>query len=183
MSIASPGNSFFPDGRVLNEAERNRTAGPAAINQSQKGGCPMRTIACAAALILALSFSGNVLADDQSKASASDLKKQAEQTLETAKKYTAQQKELYQKKAETELSELGDRISELKKRSETLRGEALQGLEAKFKDFKEKHKAAEKKLSELKSSTAQAWQDAKTGVDNAVGALKSSYDNILKNFK
>ncbi len=143
----------------------------------------MRTIACAAALILGLSFAGNGRADDQSKASASDLKKQAEQTLETAKKLTVQQKELYQKKAETELSELGDRISALKKKSETLRGEAVQELEAKFKDVKEKQKAAEKKLGELKSSTAQAWQDAKTGLDNAVGSLKRSYDNILKNFK
>lgn len=143
----------------------------------------MRLITCATAMMLALSFAGNGLADDQNKASAAELKKQAEQTLETAKKFTVQQKELYQKKAEAELSELGDRISELKKKSEAIRGEALQGLEAKFKDLKEKHKVAEKKLSELKSSTAQAWQDAKTGLDNAVGTLKRSYDDVLKNFK
>lgn len=135
------------------------------------------------AMLLALSVAGNGFGDDQGQTSASELKKQAEQTLETAKKLTVQQKELYQKKVEAELRELGDRISELKKKSETVRGEALQELESKFQELKEKQKAAEQKLNELRSSTAQAWQDAKTGLENAVGALKRSYDNVLKQFK
>lgn len=143
----------------------------------------MRIFLWISAMVLALSIAGNGFADDESKASAGELKKQAEQTLETAKKLTVQQKELYQQKVEAELRELGDRISELKKKSETVRGEALQELESKFQELKEKQKAAEQKLNELRSSTAQAWQDAKTGLENAVGALKRSYDNILKNFK
>lgn len=143
----------------------------------------MRMIVWTVALVVGLSISGNGFADDRTKTSASDLKKQAEQTLETAKKFTAEQKEIYQRKAEAELRELGLSIAELKKKSEVVRGEALEQLESKLKELKEKQKVAEKKLSELRSAGAQAWEDAKTGLENAVAALKSSYENIVKQLK
>lgn len=143
----------------------------------------MRMIACTMVLVLSLVIAGNVFADDQDKVSASDVKKQAEQTLEAVKKFTVQHKELYQKKAEEELRDLSERIGELRKKSRTVRSEAMEKLDSQFKDLKDKQTAAEKKLGELRSSTEQAWDDAKKGLENAVGTLKRSYENVLKSFE
>jgi predicted nucleic acid-binding Zn-ribbon protein len=115
--------------------------------------------------------------------SGDELRKQAVGTLETAKKFTEQQKGEYQKKIESELTDLGKRIGELKERAETAKSESLAALQVKIADLRERQKTAENKLGELKSATAQAWTEIKDGLDRAVTDLRKSYENAAGLFK
>jgi len=141
----------------------------------------LRMTVCAA-LVLAVG-QGLCYAQDEDKISPEVIKKQAEKTLESAKKFTLQQKEEYQKKAEAELADLGKRIGELKDKAAEAKGDALTALEARIAELKGKQKAAEDRLKDLRASSAQAWQDMKTGLDGALNELRKTYDSVLKHFK
>lgn len=112
--------------------------------------------------------------------SGEQLKKQASETLDTAKKYTLQQKEEFQKKMEVELQDLSKRFDELKKKADSSKGDALTALEARLADLKSQQKDVEQKLNELKSSTARAWEETKTKVEQAVDTLKKAYEAVGK---
>jgi DNA anti-recombination protein RmuC len=136
---------------------------------------------CVATIIFSGSFQG--LADEETKVSPEDLKKQAESTFETAKKFAEQQKGEYQKKIESELADFAERIGQLKDRAESATGETLAQLRAKMGDLRERQRAAEGRLGQLKSSTEQAWNEMKDGLDRAVGDLRKAYESAAGFFK
>ena len=133
--------------------------------------------------IVCTGSAGKCFADDENKVSGDELRKQAVGTLETAKKFTEQQKGEYQKKIESELTDLGKRIGELKERAETAKSDTLAALQVKIADLRERQKTAENKLGELKSATAQAWTEIKDGLDRAVTDLRKSYESAAGLFK
>lgn len=126
---------------------------------------------------------GSGLAGEDGKVSSDDVRKQAESAFDTAKKYAEQQKAEYQKKIELELGDLGTRIGQLKERAQNATGETLAQLQSKIAELREKQKDAENKLSQLKSSTEQAWNEMREGLDKAVGELKKAYEGAAGFFK
>uniref|UniRef100_A0A7C4ARK4 Uncharacterized protein n=1 Tax=Desulfomonile tiedjei TaxID=2358 RepID=A0A7C4ARK4_9BACT len=140
------------------------------------------SVASVVAVVLVLALGGWGHADE-GKVTGGDVRKQAEETLDAAKKYALQQKAEYQQKVEQELSELGTKIAGLKEKAQTATGESLRALQEKMKDLKDRQAAAEKRLSELKSSTYQAWSEMRDGVDKAVSELKKAYDGAASLFK
>jgi hypothetical protein len=133
--------------------------------------------------VLALVAASIGSAQDAGKGSAQELKKQAEQTVEAARAFTEQQKQELQKKMEAEVKALEKEIGALKKGAETVKGEALDKLLAGIAELNAKHKAAEAKLLELKSSTAQAWLAARATAEKALEDLKKSYETVLQLLK
>jgi hypothetical protein len=121
-----------------------------------------------------------VCAQDKDRSSAAEVTQHAQETFDAAKKYTLEQKDAYQKKLEAELQDLSGRIGELKDKAHTLKGEALVTLQAKLAELKEKQKVAEEKIKELSSSSAQAWEDMKSGAEKAFQDLKKAYDTLSK---
>jgi len=119
----------------------------------------------------------------EEKVSPEAVKKQTEQALDTAKKYTLQQKEEYQKKVEAELNDLSNRIAQLKDKAAGLKGDALKALETHTADLKDKQKIAQDKLKQFEASSAQAWQDLKAGVENSLKDLKKAYESIVEELK
>lgn len=120
---------------------------------------------------------------EEGKVTGGDLKREAGETLDAAKKYALQQKAEYQKKIEQELAELGDRIASLKEKAANATDESLRVMREKMADLRERQATAEKKLAEVKSTTYQAWMEMRDGMDKAVSEVKKAYESASKLFK
>lgn len=120
---------------------------------------------------------------DEGKVTSDEVKKQAGEAFDAAKKYAGQQKADYQQKIEQELAELGDNIVKLKERAKTATGESLKALEERIGDLRERQAAAQKKLGEVKAATEQAWGGLREGMDKALLELKKSYESTIGFFK
>ena len=66
--------------------------------------------------------------------SAEDVKQETKEALDAAKEYALQQKEEYQKKMETKLEELDNRIDKVKAEAKESTEEAKAGLEKRIKE-------------------------------------------------
>jgi len=145
----------------------------------------MKKVTWVAVLMIALLLAvhGVSFGQQEEKISPEAVKKETGEALDAAKKYTLQQKEEYQKKVEAELGDLSKKIGELKARAVGLKGEAVKSLETQMTDLKKKQKVAEDKLKEYESSSSQALQDLKIGLDNSLKELKKAYDGIVGQFK
>jgi archaellum component FlaC len=122
-------------------------------------------------------------ATDEGKVTSDELKKQAGEAIDAARKYAGQQKAEYQQKIEQELAELGENISKLRERAKSATGESLKAIEERIGDLRERQSAAQKKLGEVKAATEQAWSGLKEGMDKAVSELKKSYESAIGLFK
>ena len=94
-----------------------------------------------------------------------------------------QQKEKYQKDAESTLDYLSDKIKDLQAKA----GQAGTDTKARYNEIIEglqkKQGEAQEKLNELKSKSADAWEDVKSGMDAALENLKNSYNDAVSHFK
>ncbi len=115
--------------------------------------------------------------------SSEDVKRETGEALETTKTYLAQQKEKYQKDAESTLSDLNDKIKGLQSKAE----QAGTDTKAKYNEIIEglgkKQGEAQNKLHDLKSKSAAGWEDVKSGMDAALENLKNSYNDAVSHFK
>lgn len=128
------------------------------------------------------SFQGNGFAAEKGVTSSEDVTKQAQQTLDTAKEYTMQQKQEYQKKLESQFAELSKKIDELKAKAKTAKQNVTAKWEDTMSELKKKQEATEKKLPELRSATTKAWGDVKAGLDTAMDDLKKTYEKAKSHF-
>ncbi len=92
---------------------------------------------------------------------------------------TQQLKEDYRQKADQELKDLGMKIKRLKRRADK---QVNKDLAKETKDLEAQKKAADKKLTELGTSTGDAWKDLRHGMDQALKDLKGSVDNAAAQF-
>ncbi len=119
----------------------------------------------------------------ETKVSTEEVKRETGEALETKKTYMAQQKEKYQKDAESTLNYLNDKIKDLQAKA----GQAGTDTKAKYNEIIEglqkKQGEAQDKLNDLKSKSADAWEDVKSGMDAALENLKNSYNEAVSHFK
>lgn len=120
------------------------------------------------------------------KVTAGDVKKEAQEALESAKTYTLQQKEAYQKQVEAKLQEYNRKIQDLQKKASSsasdLTAEGKEKLDQVIENLKKKKQAAGEKLNELKSDSSKAWEAAKSGVDQALHELDKAYERVRSQF-
>src|SRR5213075_1007699 len=98
---------------------------------------------------------------------------------EASKDYAAQKKAEYQKKVESQLDEFTRGIDELKMKAENSGAKAKAELNKEISALEQQKEVVSKKLSELKSSSAEAWEDLKARTDSAMTELKKSYDRAV----
>src|SRR3972149_2214110 len=119
----------------------------------------------------------------ETKASPEDVKRETGEALETTKTYLKQEKEKYQKDAESTLNDLNDKIKGLQSKAE----QAGTDIKAKYNEIieglRKKQGEAQNKLNDLKSKSADAWEDIKSGMDAALENLKKSYNDAVSHFK
>ena len=115
--------------------------------------------------------------------STEDVKRETGETLETKKTYMEQQKEKYQKDAESTLDYLGNKIKDLQAKA----GQAGTDTKSRYSEIieglRKKQGEAQEKLNDLKSKSADAWEDVKSGMDAALENLKNSYNDAVSHFK
>jgi biopolymer transport protein ExbD len=115
-----------------------------------------------------------------------DVKNKAKEAIETAKTYTLQQKEEYQKQMEARLQELDREIRELQagaqSKATALKEESKAQFDQALEELRNKQQAAADKLDKLKSSSGKAWEDMKSGMDSAMGDLSKAFDKARSHF-
>ena len=119
----------------------------------------------------------------ETKASAEDVKRETGEALETTKTYLSQQKEKYQKDAESTLSDLNDKIKGLQSKAEQAGTDTKAKYNEILEGLRKKQEEAQNKLNDLKSKSADAWEDVKSGMDAALENLKNSYSDAVSHFK
>ena len=126
-----------------------------------------------------------VCSGQSQRASTSDEKatKETKDSAEASKDYAARKKAEYQKKIESQLDEFSRGIDELKMKAEQSGAKAKAELNKEIAALEQQKEVVSKKLSELQSSGAEAWEYFKSRVDSAMKELKKSYDRTVSRFK
>ena len=155
----------------------------------QKGRKSMKKIEFVAAICVPLFFmascnnSKKTPEKVETQVSSEDVKRETGEALETTKTYLAQQKEKYQKDAESTLNDLNDKIKGLQSKAEQAGTDTKAKYNEIIEGLRKKQEEAQNKLNDLKSKSADAWEDVKSGMDAALENLKNSYNDAVSHFK
>jgi predicted nucleic acid-binding Zn-ribbon protein len=118
----------------------------------------------------------------QKPVAAKDVKQEAKEAVDTASQYATQRKREFVAKAEHDLADLGTEMDDLKTRARTATAETKAKMDDALHDLEREKAQAEQKLVELKSASADAWQDAKAGFQSALEKLRQSYEKAKQDF-
>lgn len=88
----------------------------------------------------------------------------------------------YQKKVEAELEELEARISLLIAKAKKASAEARIEAKNQMKRVKTRYEEVERKIQDLQSDSKVAWEEVKTGVDEAIRELRDSIEDAIAQF-
>jgi hypothetical protein len=113
-------------------------------------------------------LTASMLLADPPKTTPGDVKKQAAETVDTAKRYANEKKEEFEARITERMKSLRDDVTALKDHAT---GTAKQTADATVKDLEDKENKADAKLSELSKAGAKAWSSLKGGVEQAVDDL------------
>lgn len=155
----------------------------------QKGRKNMKNIEFVVAICVPLFFMTSCTCSKktpekvETQVSSEDVKRETGEALETTKTYLAQQKEKYQKDAESTLNDLNDKIKGLQSKAEQAGTDTKSKYNEIIEGLRKKQGEAQNKLNDLKSKSADAWEDIKSGMDAALENLKNSYNEAVSHFK
>jgi chromosome segregation ATPase len=141
----------------------------------------------AVALLIALGAVPGCGEKDQSQSkpatvSKGDVKKEAKEAYDTTKAYTQEQMQAFREKTETRLDEYGKEIDELQAKAEKLGGDAKAKAEQELAALRQKRDEVSEKLKELSSSSGNAWDQLKSGIDAAMDDLGNAYKKAAAEF-
>lgn len=119
----------------------------------------------------------------QADVTSQEVKQNAAETADSTATYAEQERDKYIRQAHKEIDELRTDIDRLAAQARTARAEAKVKLDKDIKILNEKRDAAAKKLSELQSANAGAWQQLKSGMDRTIEDLKQSFAKARKEFE
>ncbi|MHB9020817.1 MAG: DUF2934 domain-containing protein [Halothiobacillus sp.] len=115
-----------------------------------------------------------------------ELKHQTEQMLtsmQDAYDRAAIQKEAFQDKLTARLAVWDAQYHDLKDKAKTASAETQAALEVKMHELGERRAAAATQLAQLRSKSAEAWEDMKTGVDKTWKQMRETLDRVARHFK
>lgn len=111
--------------------------------------------------------------------SKEDVQQKAKEAIEAAKTYTRQQKEEYQKKIETRLTELDDGMDRLKSKALESTAEAKVLFDRDIERLEKKREVARKKLAELKDAAEQKRDDLKSELEDILAELEEKLQDLM----
>jgi len=91
--------------------------------------------------------------------------------------YTYEQRYEFLRDMNEELNRMEAGIDELKEEIKTKSDEAQQALQERVEQIEERQAAARERLNAMKQPTADAWDDMKKGMQDALDSVKQAYDN------
>jgi DNA-binding transcriptional regulator GbsR (MarR family) len=114
--------------------------------------------------------------------SKEDVKKEAKEAYEATKAYTQEQMQAFRKQMEIKLNEYGEKIDQLEAKAEKLGGDAKAKAEQQLTALRQKRDEVSEKLKELGSSSGNAWDQLKSGIDAAMEDLGNAYKKAVAEF-
>jgi archaellum component FlaC len=92
-------------------------------------------------------------------------------------------KEAYEKKLQARLDELSAEIDKLKAKADNAEAQTQLKLYKQVEELRIMQEAARTKLTELKNSGDDAWEDLKAGMDNAWNSLEDAVKSAVSRFR
>lgn len=114
-----------------------------------------------------------------SLAGADTVAKEARETVEAAKDYTAQQKDVFQRKAQEELVVIQRQIEVLRGKVRNVSASTRADIQKSIDELEKKRAAVKDKLDTLRDATDAKWHAVKTTVDAALDEIRGSYQKAL----
>ncbi len=135
-----------------------------------------------AGIVLAVLIAGcgdsSLTKPGQKPVTAEEVKEKITDAAKTTGQFALQKKDEYQRLMEKDLAKLDEQIKTLRGKLAEMSGEAKTRAEQQIRKLETQRGEFSKKLDELKSSGADAWQHVKEGVDSSWEKLKSAYDDV-----
>ena len=114
--------------------------------------------------------------------SKEDVKKEAMEAYDATKAYTQEQMQAFREQTETRLAEYKKEIDQLQAKAEKLGGDAKAKAEQRLTALRQKRDEVSEKLKELGSSSGNAWDQIKSGIDAAMEDLGNAYEKAAAEF-
>ena len=114
--------------------------------------------------------------------SSEDVKQETKEAYEATKAYTQEQIQAFRQAMETRLGEYDKKIDQLQERAEKLSGDLKIKAERQLASLRLKRDAVSDKLKELGATGGSAWDQFKSGINDAMEDLASAYNNAVAEF-
>ena len=114
--------------------------------------------------------------------SKEDVKKEAKEAYDATKAFTQEQMQAFREKTETRLAEYKKEIDQLQAKAEKLGDDAKAKAEQQLTALRQKRDKVSEKLKVLSSSSGNAWEQVKSGVDAAMDDLGNAYKKAAAEF-
>jgi len=114
--------------------------------------------------------------------SKEDVKKEAKEAYDATKAYTQEQMQAFRKQMEIKLNESGEKIDQLQAKAEKLGEDGKAKAEQQLTALRQKRDEVSEKLKELSSSSGNAWEQLKSGIDAAMEDLGNAYKKVAAEF-
>jgi predicted small lipoprotein YifL len=114
--------------------------------------------------------------------SKEDVKKEAKEAYDTTKAYTQEQMQAFREQTEIKLNEYKDEIDKLQAKAEKMGGDAKAKADEQLTALNQKREVVAEKLKELSSSSGNAWEQLKIGIDAALEDLGNAYKKAAAEF-
>ncbi len=119
----------------------------------------------------------------QKPVTSGEVKQKVGEAATTTKEYLAQQQAQYYKQAQEKLTDMNQKINELRQEAEKQTGEAKKKLEDQTASLQKQMDETKSKLGAMKESSSEAWQKMKSGLDNAMQDLQKAYNDAKSEMK
>jgi DNA-binding transcriptional MerR regulator len=138
-------------------------------------------------LLLALGFLGGCSDKDKSQnkpaaVSKEDVKKEVKEAYDATKAYTKEQMRAFREQTEAKLAEYDKEIDQLQAKTEKMGEDAKAKAEEQLKALRQKRDEVSEKVKELSSSSGNAWEKIKSGIDAAMKDLANAYKKAAAEF-
>ncbi len=114
--------------------------------------------------------------------SREDVKQETKEAYEATKAYTQEQVQAFRQATETKLGEYDKKIDQLQESAEKLGGDAKVKAGQQLAALRQKRDAVSEKMKELGDSGGSAWDQFKSGIDDAMEDLAGAYNDAVAEF-
>lgn len=145
------------------------------------------------ALVLALLLAGCDRSDQTGSGTSSssppekettgrDVKREAQETVDTTKQYLADNKDEFVAAVEKKLHDLDARIAELRGKAAPLKEDAKAEADKLMTALNQKRSELNEQLDGLKQTSKEKWAEAKAAFETAFADLEKAYENTKAKF-
>ncbi len=114
--------------------------------------------------------------EPKTKTTINDIGEEAKDVVGAAEDYATQTKEQLVNELEKQYETLKPRIKELRAKAERMTADARVEVQDQIDALQQEQEAFEKRLTELRAASGDAWKELSQGTENAWSELKTTFD-------